>query len=117
MTGRRQKKMKTCYRLKVVLKKTKPSVWMRVLVPGGITFSVFSFYLDLLTGHEEGSGTHGPSSFMFEHRAGSMRLLEDPAENLECRKYDCSLREADTTFIDDYLLPGQWVSYWPDRSG
>jgi hypothetical protein len=109
--------MNTCYRLKVILKKSKPPVWMKVLVPGGITFSVFSFYMDLLTGHEEKITSDGETVFMFEHRKSAMRLLEDPKENLEFRKYDASLREADTTFIDDYFLPGQWVSYWPDRYG
>ena len=109
--------MNTCYRLKVILKKSKPPVWMKVLIPGGITFSVFSFYMDLLTGHEEKITSDGETVFMFEHRKSAMRLLEDPEENLEFRKYDASLREADTTFIDDYFLPGQWVSYWPDRDG
>ena len=109
--------MNTCYRLKVILKKSKPPVWMKVLVPGGITFSVFSFYMDLLTGHEEQNLSTGPSCFMFEHRESAMRFLEEPGENLQYKKYDASLREADTTFIDDYFLPGQWVSYWPDRDG
>ena len=109
--------MNTCYRLKVILKKSKPPVWMKVLIPGGITFSVFSFYMDLLTGHEEKITSDGPSVFMFEHRESGMRLLEEPGANLEFRKYYASLREADTTFIDDYFLPGQWVSYWPDKYG
>ena len=90
---------------------------MKVLIPGGITFSVFSFYMDLLTGHEEKITSDGPSVFMFEHRGSGMRLLEEPGANLEFRKYYASLREADTTFIDDYFLPGQWVSYWPDKYG
>ena len=109
--------MNTCYRLKVILKKSKPPVWMKVLIPGGITFSVFSFYMDLLTGHEEKITSDGETVFMFEHRKSAMRLLEDPKENPRYKKYDASLREADTTFIDDYFLPGQWVSYWPDRDG
>ena len=109
--------MNTCYRLKVILKKSKPPVWLKVLVPGGITFSVFSFYMDLLTGHEEKITSDGETVFMFEHRKSAMRLLEDPKENPRYKKYDASLREADTTFIDDYFLPGQWVSYWPDRDG
>ena len=73
--------MNTCYRLKVILKKSKPPVWMKVLIPGGITFSVFSFYMDLLTGHEEKITSDGETVFMFEHRKSAMRLLEDPKEN------------------------------------
>lgn len=125
--------MHNVYTLKVILKKSKPVVWYRIDVPGGITFSVLSLFLDIVTGWSDPSGDEetdeslylagredGDSlfaDFEFEFKEESTRLREGILEDGSSPDYYMGLREADTTFIDDYLKPGSWFSYRPSAYG
>lgn len=96
--------MKT-YQLKIIIKKTKPPVWWRVIVPAGITFSTLAFLLDGLTQNEPNN------RFLFEFYR-KVHLFE-ASENvpLKPRNPECDAREASDTFIDDYFDVEKWVSY------
>ena len=125
--------MHNVYTLKVILKKSKPLIWYRVDVPGGITFSVLSLFLDIVTGwsdpsgdEEIGEGVHLEEAedrdslfadFEFEFKEERIRLREGILEDGSSPDYYMGLREADTTFIDDYLKPGSWFSYRPAVCG
>ena len=125
--------MHNVYTLKVILKKSKPLIWYRVDVPGGITFSVLSLFLDIVIGWSEPSGDeeidegHHSSEaedvdslfadFEFEFKEERIRLREGILEDGSSPDYYMGLREADTTFIDDYLKPGSWFSYRPAVNG
>ena len=96
--------MKT-YLLKIIVKKTKPPMWWRVIIPAGITFSTLAFILDEITRNEPNG------NFLFEFYR-KLHLFE-ASDNvpLKPRKSDCDAREASDTFIDDYFDTEKWVSY------
>ena len=50
------------YDLKIIMKKSKPILWYELEVPGGITFSVLSVFLDIVSGTKDAP----PSGFIFE---------------------------------------------------
>ena len=96
--------MKT-YLLKIIVKKTKPPVWWRVVIPAGITFSTLAYLLDEITQNEPNG------NFLFEFYR-KLHLFE-ASDNvpLKPRKSDCDAREASDTFIDDYFDTEKWFSY------
>ena len=60
------------YDLKIIMKKSKPVLWYELEVPGGITFSVLSVFLDIVSGTKDAP----PSGFMFELPSFEVQLRE-----------------------------------------
>ena len=102
--------MISTYILKVILKKSKPVSWYQLTVPSGITFSALSLLLDIASDEPAGD-------FEFEVYDQGVRLRENIFEDKSRMTWQFSLREADTTFIDDYLAKGNWLTYRPDIAG
>lgn len=93
------------YQLKILVKKSKPPVWWRVIIPAGITFSTLAFLLDEITQNERSD------KFLFEFYR-KLHLFEACNEKpLKPTKFDCDAREASDTFIDDYFDVEEWFSY------
>ena len=110
----------TICRLKVILKKAKPPVWVQTEVPLGITFSALSVLLDLAAGEflplYGNAGDECPPPFEFESASENVQLREGIFEKDDRPVWNRDLREADTTFVDEYLTAGSWFTYRPDRS-
>ena len=100
------------YDLKIILKKSKPVLWYELEVPGGITFSVLSVFLDIVSGTKDAP----PSGFMFELPSFEVQLREGIFEDGSHPLYRQDLREADTTFIDEYMEKNAWFTYKPDKN-
>ena len=50
------------YDLKIILKKSKPVLWYELEVPGGVTFSALSVFLDIASGTKDAP----PSDYIFD---------------------------------------------------
>ena len=102
------------YTLKVTEKNTKPVIWRRIEVPGGITFSALAIILNILMKQKPSS-----SDFYFQCHQEGIRLCEEPKRREgELCSYDYSLQDASNTFIDDYFkrMPGFSYVYGPEHA-
>ena len=102
------------YTLKVTEKNTKPVIWRRIEVPGGITFSALAIILNILMKQKPSS-----SDFYFQCYQEGIRLCEEPERRkIELLSYEYSLQDASNTFIDDYFqrMPGFSYVYGPEQS-
>ena len=100
------------YDLKIILKKSKPVLWYELEVPGGITFSLLSVFLDIASGTKDAP----PSDYIFDLPSSEVQLREGIFEDGSYPLYRQSLREADTTFIDEYMKKDSWFTYKPDKN-
>ena len=100
------------YNLKIIRKKSKPILWHELEVPCGITFSVLSVFLDIATGIKDAP----PSEYLFDLPSFAVQLREGIFEDGTNPLYKLALREADTTFINEYMKKGSWFTYRPDRN-
>ena len=100
------------YSLKIIFKKSKPLLWYELYVPGGITFSTLSLFLDIASGARNTSR----SDFVFDLPSYDVQLRESIFEDGSRRLDRQSLREADTTFIDEYMKKDIWFTYIPDKN-
>lgn len=94
------------YQLKMIVKNTKPPVWIRMEVPAGMTFSALSLILNHVYLLEQ-KGTFG-----FEFYMKKVRLAEDGPDNLFKAKFDFDVQDAASTFIDTYLDTEKNFSYF-----
>lgn len=115
--------MSKIYSLKVIRKKTKPVIWYRIKVPEGITFSVLSLFLDILTDHvpftdtaaeeadtsvqnglsqnasdtskqcSEAQDAKAPSVFSFTIITEKICLMEDISDNTPPSDFETGLQE------------------------
>ena len=92
--------------LKMIEKNTKPPMWRRLYVPGGITFTQLSFILDdmFFLKHED--------TFGFEFFSCKYQISERGAYHFKGSRWQYSQRNADDTYIDDYLVPEPWFSFY-----
>ena len=100
------------YILKAIIKKSKPLLWYELEVPGGVTFSTLAVFLDIVSGTENAP----PSDYIFELPSFGVQLREGIFESDTSPLYKLALREADTTFIDEYMKKGNWFTYKPDKN-
>lgn len=100
------------YVLKVIVKKSKPLLWYELEVPSGITFSALAVFLDIVSGTKDAP----PSDYVFELPSFEVQLREDIFESVLNPLYRQNLREADTTFIDEYMKKDVWFTYKPDKN-
>ena len=94
------------FRLKMIIKNSKPKTWKRLYTPGGITFTQLNFIL------EEMFRLESDSRFGFEFFTCKLQISE--GKNYPFRKsaLEYDRREADNTFIDDFLGTQPWFSYY-----
>ena len=92
--------------LKMIRKNSKPRLWKRLYTPGGITFTQLSFILDEMFRLES------DPRFGFEFYTCKLQISE--GKNYPFRKstWEYDRREADNTYIDDYLGSQPWFSYY-----
>lgn len=100
------------YDLKIILKKSKPVLWYELEVPGGVTFSALSVFLDIASGTKDAP----PSDYIFDLPSFEVQLREGIFEDGSNPLYKQALREADTTFIDEYMKKDSWFTYKPDKN-
>ena len=100
------------YDLKIILKKSKPVLWYELEVPGGITFSVLAVFLDIVSGTKDAP----PADYIFDLPSFEVQLREGIFEDGSHPLYKQALREADTTFIDEYMKKDSWFTYKPDKN-
>lgn len=99
--------MKT-YQCKIMVKDSKPPVWWRLRVPGGISFSALSLILDAVTGDKH-------SAFLFEvFRTARIREISDPAEAI-CADQYCSGYSAAHTALEVIFQFGKPIYYRGSR--
>lgn len=92
------------YQIKITKKKTQPLVWVRALIPSGITFSALSVIIDDIFGIDENDFTF--SVYL------TLDLFEaEKADELKPRNTCCDAQEARSTFIDDYQSVYPRMSY------
>ena len=100
------------YDLKIILKKSKPVLWYELEVPGGVTFSTLSVFLDIASGTKDTP----PSDYIFDLPSFEVQLREGIFEDGSYSLYKQALREADTTFIDECMKKDSWFTYKPDKN-
>ena len=99
--------MKT-YQIKVTVKKSKPPVWKRCLVPSGITFSQMALILDEIMEETPDNG------YEFEFYQAGIHLREWTGEENTVRKYNFDYMCASDTYVDSLMDNEEWFTF---RSG
>lgn len=99
--------MKT-YQIKVTVKKSKPPVWKRCLVPSGITFSQMALILDEIMEETADNG------YEFEFYQAGIHLREWTGEENTVRKYNFDYMCASDTYVDSLMDNEEWFTF---RSG
>lgn len=94
------------FQLKIAIKKSKPPIWRRVIVPTGITFSQLSMILNEVMGW---SGYH---MFEFEFYHRELVIIEDAEEYDGDGPFDHL--EASTTLIREFMEENDWFTYTYD---
>lgn len=93
------------YQIKIVVKKTKPPVWRRCMIPCGITFAQLSVILSTLNGRDVSDFYE----FEFYQRGQQLRENNGKIPFRPNWKYD--LLDASETFIDEFLEQEEWFTY------
>lgn len=95
------------FQLKIAIKRSKPPIWRRVIVPAGITFSQLSMILN------EAMGWSGYHLFEFEFYHLALRMIEGADEfQIDFGAYD--YLEASSIYIREYLEENDWFTYTYD---
>ena len=95
------------FQLMMIRKGTKPKLWKRMYVPGGITFTQLSFILDEMYRLSQNE------QFAFEFHSCRAIIRENgSAFHFKRMKQDYDRFDADATYIDDFLGTQPWFSYY-----
>ncbi len=97
------------YQIKAIVKKSKPPVWSRCLIPAGITFSQLAVVLNEIFSLDM------TEDFEYEFYQRRLQLREKKEKDLFQPSFHYSLQEASTTYIDDYLEEEKWFSFFSGR--
>lgn len=93
------------YRLKIIVKNTKPPIWRRAFIPEGITFSQLAHVINTIFELEP------EENFEFECYQRKIQLRE-AREGAPIRsQYSFDYQEASDTVINDYFDDKEWVTY------
>ena len=93
------------YQIKIVVKKSKPPVWWRLIVPANITFSALAVIVSAVTDSPYDPG------FTFEFYQKLDLYEASSSRPLEPKSWQYSSREASNTYISDYLDVERNVSF------
>lgn len=93
------------YQIKIVVKKTKPPVWRRCMIPAGITFAQLSILLNNIMRLEI------RSPYMFEFYQRRIRLWEDNTDTPFQHSWQYDWTDASETYINEYMEQEEWFSY------
>lgn len=93
------------YQIKIVVKKTKPPVWRRCMIPAGITFAQLSILLNNIMRLEI------RSPYMFEFYQRRIRLWEDNTDTPFQHSWQYDWTDASETYINEYMEREEWFSY------
>ena len=93
------------YQLRIAVKRHKPAIWRRCVVPGGITYAQLSLILT------EVMGIEGVEEYHFEFYDRKFRFYEDWEGKPGMRKYNYSVGEASDFYIDEFLDLDDWFSF------
>lgn len=93
------------YQIKIVMKKSKPPVWWRLIIPANITFSSLAVIVCAVTDSPYDSG------FTFEYYQRLDLYEANDSRPLKPKSWQYSSREASSTFISDYSDVERNVSF------
>lgn len=92
------------FQLKIMIKKSKPPIWRRVIIPAGITFSQLGIILNEVMGW---SGYH---LFQFEFYKDKLIFIEG-ADEYANNSWEYDYIDANTTYIREYLEENKTFTY------
>lgn len=93
------------YQLRISVKRHRPAIWRRCVVPGGITYAQLSLILTEVMGIRE------VEDYNFAFYQRKFRLYEDWEKKPGMRKYNYSAGEASDFYIDEFLDLDDWFSF------
>ena len=96
--------MKT-FQIKLAEKKTKPPVWKRCIVPGGITFSQLAVILEAI------AETEVSEQYEFEFYQAGIQLREWREGEQAVRRYNFDYWCSPDTYIDDLMGREPWFTF------
>lgn len=96
--------MKT-FQVKLAEKKTKPPVWKRCIVPGGITFSQLAVILEAI------AETEVSEQYEFEFYQAGIQLREWREGEQAVRRYNFDYWCSSDTYIDDLMGREPWFTF------
>ena len=96
--------MKT-FQIKLAEKKTKPPVWKRCIVPGGITFSQLAVILEAI------AETEVSEQYEFEFYQAGIQLREWREGEQAVRRYNFDYWCSSDTYIDDLMGREPWFTF------
>ena len=96
--------MKT-FQIKLAEKKTKPPVWKRCIVPGGITFSQLAVILEAI------AETEVSEQYEFEFYQAGIQLREWREGEQAVRRYNFDYWCSSDTYVDDLMGQEAWFTF------
>ena len=93
------------YKIKVIVKNSKPAVWWRIIIPAGITYSTLAVILSDIVPEEAGK------NFTFEYYQKRVIFESTAKKPLESYSWMYDAVEACKTFIDDFFDDMQNMSF------
>ena len=96
--------MKT-FQIKLAEKKTKPPVWKRCIVPGGITFSQLAVILEAI------AETEVSEQYEFEFYQAGIQLREWREGENAVRRYNFDYWCSSDTYVDDLMGQEAWFTF------
>lgn len=95
------------YQLKIILKKSKPPVWRRCVIPSGITFSQLALILEEITETEISSDYE----YEFYHAGIQIREWTEAERHVTSYYYDYMC--APDTYVDTLTVTEEWFTFRP----
>ena len=96
---------KTSFRLKIVIKNSKPVIWRRILIPCGVTFSTAAFLIN------ETMELPEPREYLFKQTSAKTFFQESAKNSLHSGTSGWEERDAASTCAGDYWKPGTRTVY------
>lgn len=93
------------FQIKLAEKKTKPPVWKRCIVPGGITFSQLAVILEAI------AETEVSEQYEFEFYQAGIQLREWREGEQAVRRYNFDYWCSSDTYIDDLMGREPWFTF------
>lgn len=93
------------FQLKITIKKSKPPIWRRVIVPEGITFSQLSTVLN------KAMGWSGQEKFEIEFYHQGLKLVEGAKEAAATISGSFDYQEAGEIYIEEDMKENDWFTY------
>ena len=93
------------YQIKIAVKRAKPPVWRRCLIPSGLTFAQLSIVLNAII------GKNIVSSYEFEFYQRGQQLRENDGTKPFRSNWKYDLLDSSETFIDELLEQEEWFTY------